>query len=68
MERWWNGTDRGREVQGEKHYLAWEVGEKMGKERWWNGTDRGRGNRQRATVSTTILALTSLGSKTRLRS
>ena len=27
VERWWNGTDRGTEVLGEKHYIAWVVGE-----------------------------------------
>ena len=27
MGRWWNGTDRGTEVLGEKHYIVWVVGE-----------------------------------------
>jgi hypothetical protein len=30
------------EVLGEKHYIAWVVGEWMGMERWWNDTDRGK--------------------------
>jgi len=38
---WWNGTDGKTDVLGEKHYIAWVVGEWMGMERWWNGTDRG---------------------------
>ena len=42
MERWWNDTDRETEVLGEKHYIAWVVGEYMGMERWWNDTDRGK--------------------------
>ena len=29
------------EVLGEKHYIAWVVGECMGMERRWDGTDRG---------------------------
>ena len=24
---WWNGTDRGTEVLGERHYIVWGVGE-----------------------------------------
>jgi len=27
MEHWWNDTDRGIEVLGEKHYTAWVVDE-----------------------------------------
>jgi len=30
-----------RQGLGEKHYIAWVVGEWMGMERWWNDTDRG---------------------------
>ena len=30
------------EVLGEKHYIAWVVGEWMGMGYWWNGTDRGK--------------------------
>jgi len=30
------------EVLGEKHYIAWVVGEWMGMEHWWNGTDKGK--------------------------
>jgi len=29
-------------VLGEKHYIAWVVGEGMGMGNWWNGTDRGK--------------------------
>ena len=29
------------EVLGEKHYIAWVVGEGMGMEHWWNDTVRG---------------------------
>ena len=29
------------EILGEKHYIAWVVGEWMGMEHWWNDTDRG---------------------------
>ena len=25
MEQWWNDTDRGKQVLGEKHYAAWVV-------------------------------------------
>ena len=41
VEQWWNGTDRGTEVLGEKHYTAWVVDGWMSVEQWWNGTDRG---------------------------
>jgi len=30
------------EVLGEKHYIAWVVGEWMGMGHWWNDTDRGK--------------------------
>ena len=42
MECWWNGTDSGTVVLGEKHYIVWVVGELMGMERWWNVTYRGK--------------------------
>jgi len=38
------------EVLGEKHYIAWVVGEWMGMEHWWNGTDRGYWNTGRETL------------------
>ena len=41
VERWWNDRGRRTEVMGEKHYIAWVVGEWMGMGRWWNGADRG---------------------------
>ena len=37
VEWYWQGRT---EVLGEKHYLAWVVGEWMGMEHWWNDTDR----------------------------
>jgi len=39
VEWYWPGKT---EVLGEKHYIAWVVGEWMGMEHWWNGTDRGK--------------------------
>jgi hypothetical protein len=36
VERWWNDRGRRTEVMGEKHYIAWVVGEWMGMEHWWN--------------------------------
>jgi len=39
VEWYWQGKT---EVLGEKHYIAWVVGEWMGMEHWWNDTDRGR--------------------------
>ena len=39
VEWYWQGKT---EVLGEKHYIAWVVGEWMGMECWWNGTDRGK--------------------------
>jgi len=39
VEWYWQGKI---EVLGEKHYIAWVVGEWMGMEHWWNGTDRGK--------------------------
>ena len=27
MEQWWNGTDRGKLMLGEKYYIVWVVGE-----------------------------------------
>ena len=31
-----------KKVLGEKHYIVWVVGERMGMEHWWNDTDRGK--------------------------
>ena len=60
------------EVLGEKHYTAWVVDGWMSTEQWCNGTDRG--NRStgtetfpNATLSTTNLTWTDLGSNTSLR-
>ena len=39
VEWYWQGKT---EVLGEKHYIAWVVGEWMGMEHWWNGTERGK--------------------------
>ena len=39
VEWYWQGKT---EVLGEKHYIAWMVGEWMGMEHWWNGSDRGK--------------------------
>ena len=38
VEWYWQGKTK---VLGEKHYIAWVVGEWMGMEHWWNDTDRG---------------------------
>jgi len=64
MVEWnWQGET---EVLGEKHYIAWVVGECMGMEHWWSDTDRENWNTETwlsATLSTTILIRTDLGSK-----
>ena len=74
MEQWWNDTDRGTEVLGEKHCIAWMVGEWMSMEQWWNDTDRGNpkyweggGTRTSANLSATDLRRTVFGLNTTLR-
>jgi len=47
VEWYWQGKT---EVQGEKHYIAWVVGEWMGMEHWWNDTDRGNWSTGRETL------------------
>jgi len=39
VEWYWQGKT---EVLGEKHYIAWVVGEWMGMEHWWNGIGKGK--------------------------
>jgi len=42
MEQWWNGTERGKQVLGEKYYTVWVVDGWMSMGQWWNDTDRGK--------------------------
>ena len=65
VEWYWQGKT---EVLGEKHYIVWVVGEWMGMEHCWNDTDKesqgiGRKPCSSATLSTTNLTWTDLGSK-----
>jgi len=41
LEQWWNDTDRGTDVLGEKPYTAGLVDGWMSMEQLWNDTDRG---------------------------
>ena len=41
VAQWWNDTDRGKRVLGEKH-TTWVVDGLMSMAQWWNGTDRGK--------------------------
>ena len=57
VEWYWQGKT---EVLGEKHYIAWVVGEWMCMEHWWNGTDRGSQGIGRKTCYSATLSTTNL--------